>query len=94
MENPFRRAFMFTYLQLDDPVWFLIQALKAWINARSEHKFMFTSRTGHSFLSVIARSFNTHMKGIASKLAVTRITARVDSLTVAISDAELCINVR
>ena len=77
-----RRFTVLTYLQSEDPVWFLLRA------------FRFTSRTGHSFLSAIAREFDKHMKGLASKLAGIRMTAGADMLPVDISDAQQCVRER
>ena len=82
VENLLKKVDMLTYLQSEDPVWFLFRA------------FRFSSRMGHSFLSAVARNFNSHVKGLASKLAGSRITAGVGSLPVAISDAEHCIKDR
>ena len=82
VENLLKRVDMLTYLQSEDPVWFLLRA------------FRFSSRTGHSFLSALSRNFNSHVKGLSLKLAGSKIRAGVDLLHVAISDAEHCIKDR
>ena len=40
-----------TYVQSEDPMWFLLRA------------FRFTSRAGHSLLAAVARNFVCYMKG-------------------------------
>lgn len=63
-----------TYLQSEDPVWFLLRA------------FRFTSRTGHSFVSAICLDFDNHMNGLSWSLRGQTLRAGTESFS---SDATI-----
>ena len=77
-----QRVTMLTYLQSEDPVWFLLRA------------FRFTSRTGHGFVAAVARDYDRNIKGLASKLAGSKVSAGADTLPADTSDAVQCIKGR
>lgn len=70
------RVTMPTYLQSEDPVWFLLR------------EFRVTSRTEHGFISAFVRDISNHVKGLGSKLAGRPIASGADVFPASQSDAE------
>lgn len=65
MDQVLHRVRPLTYLQSEDPVWFLLRT------------FRFTSRTGHEFLSAIARDYEGRLRGMSVHLCAENVEAPV-----------------
>ena len=71
-----------TYLQSEDPVWFLLRA------------FRFTSRTGYGFIAAVARDYVTSMRGMVWLLRGKTLTEGVRELNEDADEVRLRIKVK
>ena len=82
VDQALNRVVALTYLQSEDPVWFLLRA------------FRFTSRTSHGFVAAVARDYDTRLKGMGSHLRGRRISDGANSLPDDVNETERCISER